>query len=114
MFKKHKHQKEPYFTKVEKLEGYEHLTPRVKKYLKRKHYTREFLEAFNNFCSHNSMLDTKEKLEMFLNKETGLERIVDAIRSAIRYKHSGYECLDDRIFQDVENILWLQRNRTNQ
>lgn len=114
MFKKHKHQKEPYFTKVEKLEGYEYLNPKVKKYLKRKHYTREFLEAFNNFCKNNYMLNTKENLELFLNNENGLERIVDAIRSSIRYKHNGYEYLDDPIFRDIENILWLQRNRKNQ
>ena len=41
MFKKHKHQKEPYFTKVEKLEGYEYLTPRVKKYLNYFYYTKK-------------------------------------------------------------------------
>ena len=51
---------------------------------------------------------------MFLNNENSLERIVNAIRPSIRYKYSGYEHLDDRIFQDVENMLWIQRHRTNQ
>lgn len=113
MFKKYSNQKNLYPAKVEKLEGYEYLTPRLKKFLKHRHYTKEFLETFNLFCKGCGTIRDKKDLEYFLNKEEGLENIVSAIRRSIRLKFNGFDSLEGDIWKDVSDILYTERTSKN-